>query len=90
MNLDELAQASAYGMSLVGILYYLNQAMKRVEYIPAKYMLALTMIESAVLVGLYFFATKAFVVLLAALGLAAAVTMFHAGVKEKTKGPDDQ
>lgn len=85
--MNSMFELSMGGISLVAVLYYLNQAVKRVGYVPSKWILALTIGEAAVMVTLYNFAPKYFEMAFAALGLAALVVLFHDGVKEKAKEP---
>lgn len=87
---DSLFQLSVGGISVTAVLYYLNQAIKRAGYVPAKWILALTLVESAVMVGLFFYAPKAFEVVYTSLALAALVVLFHDGVKAKAQEPPQQ
>lgn len=89
MTGDTLFQLSIGGISLVAVLYYLNQAVKRAGYVPSKWILALTIVESATMVGLFFFAPKWFEVVYTALALAALIVLFHDGVKAKAKEPTE-
>lgn len=81
---EVLAQVSAFGFTLIMMLYYLNQSVKRQGYIPHKWVLAATFVESSVLVGTFYFLPTAFKVLVAILGLSTAVVMFHAAIKDKS------
>lgn len=82
--MNSIFELTMGGISLVAVLYYLNQSIKRAGYIPAKYILALTLGEAGALVALYAFVPQVFDGVFAALALAAGVVLFHGGVKTQT------